>query len=104
MNKYPITASIASREFQFGTDGAATVVRLVIGIPTELPEAPHQDWYCPWSIEGPHDTWEHHAEGVDALQALVLALSAIRGELEQVRRSGSLTWLGCDDLGLNIVG
>jgi hypothetical protein len=56
------------------------------------------------SVNGPHDSWEHHAEGVDALQALVLALAAIRGELELLKRSGSLTWLGGEDLALNVVG
>src|SRR5262245_57947729 len=104
MAKYPMTDVIASRRFALlGPNGAQDVL-LSIGKPVPFPDAPHGDWYCPWIIEGLHLSDNHYAGGVDGLQALLMAISGIRAELQTIGRSGKLTWLDDVDLGLELVG
>jgi len=104
MAKHPMTDVIALRRFALlGPNGAQDVI-LSIGKPVRFPDAPHGDWYCPWTIDGPDRFHEHYAGGLDGLQALLMALSGIRAELQVVGRSGKLTWLDDEDLGLELVG
>lgn len=103
MNRYPMTPSIARREYRFTESGAASQIIVQLGTPSPLTDAPHGDWYCPWTIDGPGRSTLNHAGGVDSLQALLLALSGLRAELEHLARNGQLDWPG-GGLGLDLVG
>jgi len=95
---------IARREFEFnGRDGPVKVVAS-IGTPAVMPDDPHQEWYCPWLIEGPDKTRSSDGVGVDTMQALLLALSGMRTDLEMIARKGKLTFLAGEDLMFELVG
>jgi hypothetical protein len=99
-----MTEVIARRDFDFlGPDGPKRVVAS-IGKPAPMPDALHGDWYCPWLIEGPDRRRELYGAGVDSLQALLLAVSGLKADLEMIARKGNLTFLDNDDLGIHLVG
>lgn len=50
------------------------------------------DWACPYQISGLGRAKVHYAYGVDALQALILAIEGIRTALEKTGRR--LSWVG----------
>lgn len=60
--------------------------------------APREDgecWMCDYEIDWPHETWRRYAAGLDAVQALVLALQKIGTELytSEYHQSGRLMWV-----------
>lgn len=99
-----MTPVLAKREYELEYRGSTTAVVLVVGTPALFPDAPNGDWYCPWTIQTSHKSWQHWAGGVDELQALLLAISAIRVELEKLAKTGKLSWLGAECLGLDLIG
>lgn len=103
MSRYPMTEIVAQREFDYvGPNGAAKIVA-TIGKPAHMPDFP-SDWYCPCVIEGPDGRRQLDAAGVDAIQALLMALSAMRADLRHIARRGKLTFLGDDDISIDLVG
>jgi uncharacterized protein DUF6968 len=103
MSKYPMTEPIALREYTLLVGSERREVVVQIGRPAPFPDTPDRDWYCPWVIQGLNTPVQHEAVGVDALQALLMALSGLRAELQSIGRGGKLTWLDDDDLGLRLV-
>ncbi len=104
MRKYPMTESIARREYSLvDPQGAASVV-VEIGKPAPMPDTPHEDWYCPWTVQSRGDVRQHWAAGVDPVQALLLAISGLRADLQALGRRGKLTWLDDENLGIELVG
>jgi hypothetical protein len=96
---------IASRKFTLllkGKEPAEVVV--LMGKPQKFPD--HTDYYCPYEIKGfgPHRAVA--VGGVDAFQAMQLALSTIGVELEVISKEsgGKLIWDADDqgDLGFPI--
>lgn len=79
-------------------DGAASKVVVLLGRPQQLPD--HEDYYCPYQIKGAGDEKVRYMCGVDSFQALHLALSTLRVELEVLDKElgGKLRW-ECDDTG-----
>jgi hypothetical protein len=77
-------------------------VQVLIGKPEPLPD--REDWYCPQQIVGIRSGRVKYATGVDAAQALVLALTMVGAELycSAEYEAGPLSW-DCgavkDDLG-----
>jgi hypothetical protein len=67
-------------------------VTVVIGKPEKFPEG--EDYYCPYQIVGMGDGQVRYAGGIDAVQALQLALQMIGVDLytSQDARSGRLSW------------
>jgi hypothetical protein len=103
MPKYPMTEPIARREYTFAAAGREATIVVQIGKPAPFPDAPAGDWYCPWTIDGRDGLREHYAGGVDGLQAILLAVSGLRAELQVLARNGKLTWLD-SGLGLELAG
>jgi hypothetical protein len=102
MPKYPMTETIASREFACeGSQSNGTIV-VRIGRPAPFPDTPDGDWYCPYIIDGMGEHREHFMGGVDALQALLLAISAVRVELTSIAEATTVRWLDSDDLGISL--
>jgi hypothetical protein len=101
---------IAERTYQLRTSSGERSVTVRFGHP--VPDAKAGgDWICPVEFRGtprgllPNRTQVIH--GVDALQALVLAIGYAQLELTGLQRKsrGALTWLGSHDLGLpDIIG
>jgi hypothetical protein len=82
----PLGTVIARRELCTVADAP---VHVLVGAPVHVGDG--WDWACPYRIEGLGEPVEGRTFGIDALQALQLVSSAIRGDLE---RSGErLTWL-----------
>ncbi|MEM9694491.1 MAG: hypothetical protein AAGA56_18200 [Myxococcota bacterium] len=60
-------------------------VRLLIGLPRPFPDDPNGDYLCPYQITGVGDEKVRYAAGVDALQALELALQILPVQLDVLR-------------------
>ena len=104
MTKYPMTEVMARREYQYSGPPSPQRVVAAIGRPAPMPDAPYGDWYCPYVLEAPGGRRESYAGGVDGLQALLLALSALKADLELLQGKGKLTFLDDEDLGIHLVG
>jgi hypothetical protein len=104
MRKYPMTEPIARREYSFHDADGPTSAIVEIGRPAVMPDTPHEDWYCPWSVTVRSHVWEHWAAGVDQIQALLLAFSGLRADLLALGRKGKLTWLDSENVGIELVG
>jgi hypothetical protein len=68
----------------------AAQVRIIIGKPRK--DRRSSDYCCPYRLEGMGDGRVQESWGVDSVQALQLAMQAIRVQLEP--HSDSLEWLG----------
>jgi hypothetical protein len=76
-------------------------VTVMVGRPVPDLETPYHDWCCPYQLRGIGDEVVRGVFGVDAMQALILALHTLPTELRALARkaSGSFPDLD-DDLGL----
>jgi len=82
---------VATRTLVLARDGdAAVAVTVLLG----KPQAEGGDYYCPYQIKGAGDEKVRCAYGVDAFQALQLALSILGVELEVLNKElgGRLRW------------
>ena len=81
---------IAMRVLTLRNEAGARAVPVRIHAPEE--EGGH--WICRYEIEWPDHTVKRHGAGVDAVQALVLALQFIGAELytSRAHEAGRLSW------------
>jgi hypothetical protein len=86
-----LEAIIAVRELDLEGGGHVTVL---IGKPEKFPDS--EDYYCPYQIVGIKRSSIRYAGGVDAVQALDLALKMIGADLYTAdeAKSGALSWRG----------
>ena len=93
------TPPFIEREFEF--QGGPLPVRLYAPTAT-----PHDDFECHWEILWPQRAQRARAIGIDSMQALLLALVAVRAELMEnpAYQAGKLTYLGGNDLGFPSTG
>lgn len=84
---------------QRGRESPAEVL-VLLGKPQKLPD--HTDYFCPYQIRGAGSERVKYACGVDAFQALQLALSTLAVELEVLNKElgGLLRWDGDESGGL----
>jgi hypothetical protein len=77
-------------------------VTILIGKPRRLPDSP--DYYCPFQITGMDPEEVRCAYGVDAVQAIQLALVHIGAHLSGSKeaKTGQLRWEDMSDLGFPI--
>jgi hypothetical protein len=91
--------TIATRSYSLLREGETGVV--LLGKTLHFPN--HIDFYCPYEIKRSIHRKLWGIGGVDAFQALQLAVNTLRVELEMLRRNGGgqLVWEGDDkgDLG-----
>lgn len=93
---------IAERKFSVvSTPEGEDVVKILLGKPEKLPDGP--DFYCPFQIVGMGPDKVRCAYGIDAFQAIQLAMTAIGAFLKSLCESegAKLRWEGDDggDLG-----
>lgn len=96
-----LTDVIAERALEARKPGSDSVteVRVRIGRPIPEPDS-DGDWICPIQIVGLGDEEVANVYGIDAVQALLLALQKVGSDLAAAGRSGvELSWLEGPDLG-----
>jgi hypothetical protein len=100
MQLQDVGVQIATRDLHVG-DKKITVV---IGRPEKFPEG--EDYYCPYQIVGIGNGRVRYGGGLDAVQALQLALKKIGADLytSPEAQSKQLSWVGGDagDLGFPV--
>jgi hypothetical protein len=96
MHLTSIGTAIATRQFDLRDGGKVTVT---IGKPERFPDS--NDYYCPYQIVGSKRSHVRYAGGVDAVQALDLALKMIGADLytSDEARNGALSWEGGSEKG-----
>ena len=82
---------IASRTLEIVQNGS----KVEVAIRIFAPERAKVDWVCRFEIDWPGAKLERAAAGVDAVQALVLALQMIGSQIytSDYHASGRLVWL-----------
>jgi len=93
---------LAERQLDLNTNGRNSLVKVLLGVPRRIPDS--ADFYCPYQIVGLASEAVCYAEGVDAAQALYLAMEAVGTVLSSTpeARSGRLTWYGDRMLGFPV--
>ncbi|SRR5712692_8616580 len=96
---------IAQRKFSvLGSPEGSAGVSVLLGKPVKLPDAP--DFYCPFQIIGMGSDKIRCAYGIDAFQAIQLAMTAIGAYLNSLNESEGrrLRWDGDEsgDLGFPV--
>lgn len=81
---------IATRILKLETEAGPVDVPVTI----EAPQPDDRSWRCAYTIGWPEQPWELAAYGVDAVQALDLAMRKIATELymSQYHQAGTLRW------------
>lgn len=102
MQVHSIGEVIATRALtQQRGKGPTSDVLVLLGKPQKLPD--HTDYFCPYQIKGAGSERVKYTCGVDAFQALQLALSTLSVEIEVLNKElgGALRWDGDEggDLG-----
>jgi hypothetical protein len=90
-----IGETIAVRKFTLASEeGLGPEVSVLLGKTKQLPD--HDDWYCPYQIKGVGDEKVRYRGGIDAFQALQLAIRALGVELDVLNQGlgGKLKWEG----------
>ena len=97
MMKVELGTVIAERQLRV-TGRPEFKVHIRLGAPRPLPDAPHGDYYCPYQIVGVGSEKVRWAGGVDAIQALELALHILPTELDALRQEyPGLGWANVPD-------
>jgi predicted alpha/beta-hydrolase family hydrolase len=75
-------------------DGTTSEVLVLLGMPRQSPGYP--DCYCPYQIKGAGSETVRYMCGIDAFQALQLAIRALAADLEVLNEhlGGNLRWEG----------
>ena len=93
MNYIEIGELIAERILDFkARDGRQKAIRIRLGKPKPAKEG---DWVCPYEIIGFEKTTGLKVYGVDAMQALLLAIKSIIVDLQKfaLNENGEFSWL-----------
>lgn len=95
---------LAEREYEAIHAGAGKPRKVVLRIGKPR-IAPHQDgaWICPAQILGIGEDNVLEAAGIDAVQALHLAMVMAGARLTYPPKGLTITWLGGSDLGLPVL-
>ncbi len=97
MLKIPkLSVIVAERKLKFrGTAGKTKTIKVFLGKPVKAPNT-HGDMCCPLKIVGIGDDSVKGAFGVDAVQALIMALWKIQVDLDGFakRQKGTIEWVG----------
>src|SRR6266542_5049272 len=102
MNPLEMTQSIASRTLSYEAgDGTRRDIHVELGTPALASRDPRDTWACPFQITGFGEPIVRAIFGIDAMQALVLALHTLPAELRALARDHGGRYLDEPDLGLD---
>lgn len=93
-----IGETIAARNLSLiSNDGPPSEVLVLLGKPMQTPG--HDDFYCPYQIKGVGAEKVRYMCGIDAFQALQLAMRALAADWEVLNRNlgGNLRWEGDEE-------
>src|SRR6267378_332645 len=97
-----MTTSIASRRLSYeAAYGTRRDIGVELGTPALASREPNDTWACPFQITGFGKPIVHALFGIDAMQALVLALHTLPTELRALAREDGGRYLNEPDLGLD---
>lgn len=101
MNSFTMTTPIASRTLLYeAADGNKREISLELGTPSRVSLETRDTWCCPFQIDGFGERIIRAIYGIDAMQALVLALHILPAELRALARDDGGRFLNEADLGL----
>ena len=101
MRTYELGTILATRTLRFRARDGVRDIGVSLGLPVPDPEHPNKAWICPFQISGIREEPVRAIFGVDALQALVLALHTLPTELQSLAREEAGSFPDADeDLGL----
>jgi hypothetical protein len=102
MRLHDVGQVLAERILELDEGTLRSQVRVLIGAPKYLPGT--SDFYCPYQVLGLSDDTVRYTGGVDAAQALYLAMEAVGTWLAATpeARSGRLSWYGERSLGFPV--
>jgi hypothetical protein len=86
---------VATRKLSLlGDDGGTSEVLVLLGMPKQSPG--YSDYYCPYQIKGAGSEAVRYLCGIDAFQALQLAIRSLGSELDVLNEhlGGNLRWEG----------
>jgi len=86
---------VAKRKYTLAEPSGSSEIELTIGKPFRSPEVQDgMEYICPFSISRDKDTRFQFVAGIDALQSLLLALSAVKAEVNRMAKgnNASLNW------------
>jgi len=86
---------VAKRKYTLATPTGSSEIDLTIGKPFPSPEVQDgTEYICPFSISHDKSTRFQFAAGIDSLQSLLLALSAVKAEVGRMAKGyhASLNW------------
>lgn len=96
-----MTTPIASRTLLYeAADGNKREISLELGTPSRVSLETRDTWCCPFQIDGFGERIIRAIYGIDAMQALVLALHILPAELRALARDDGGRFLNEADLGL----
>lgn len=77
---------------------------VVVSIDNPIRRDDGKDYSCRYTIEGLSEKIERSINGIDEIQALLLAIQLINVDLEQSveYKNGELSWLGSSQLGFSL--
>ncbi len=97
-----MTAPIASRTLAYKrADGENVQIEVILGMPVPDPHEPERAWVCPFQITGFAKPVTRAMYGIDAMQALILALHTLPTELRALSTDEGGGFLEAADLGLD---
>jgi hypothetical protein len=102
MRLHSVGKVLAERTLDLDANGERRTVKVLIGTPRRIPDS--GDFYCPYQLLGMSDETIRYTEGVDAAQAIYLAMEAVGTWLESTpeAKSGRLSWYGERALGFPV--
>ena len=81
MKSYDLDAIVAERRLELiDADGAVTPCAVSVGAP--IPDD-NGDWVCPYKVEAGSDVAQFRMHGIDSMQALILTLKTLDGEISR---------------------
>jgi hypothetical protein len=92
-----VIKEIIARRTLYLVDNKDKEIVVIIGKPNQFPD--HQDYYCPYKITGLGDEKVRYAGGIDAIQAIQLAMVMIGAQLytSNEAKTGHLRWEGDEE-------
>ncbi len=85
MESYELGAIVAERNLDLiSADGVATPCKVRVGTPIPVDR---EEWVCPYKVEAGDHVVEFRMHGIDSMQALILTLKTLDGEISEMAKN-----------------
>ena len=89
MTAYELGAVIAERQLEL-VDGEGVVTPCSVRVGKPVTDG-NEDWVCPYEIEAGQQIQQFRMHGIDSMQALILTLKTLDGEISEMARKFGAT-------------